>query len=116
MCFMTVAFRPTYDQLFHHFKNVLESFTPVSKELFSSIKKKSDLLFLEKNTILLPEGKRCEYLYFIFSGLVRAFYVEKEQEITSWFARENDFIYSPHSFLTQKPSPESLQVLEDSLY
>jgi CRP-like cAMP-binding protein len=110
-----VAIRPTYDQIFNHFGSVLQSFAPVSEELFGSVKKRSELLFIEKDIILLPEGKRCENLYFIFKGLVRAFYVEKEQEITSWFARENDFIYSPSSFLTQKASSESVQMLEDSI-
>lgn len=69
----------------------------------------------EHNTILLPFGAICDRLYFLHSGLARGYYVENEKEITTWFAKENDFIYSSYSFLNQTPMLEEVELLEDSV-
>jgi CRP-like cAMP-binding protein len=68
----------------------------------------------EKNTVLMPLGTVCDKLYFLHSGLARGYYAENDKEITAWFAKENDFIYSPTGFLNQKPALEAVEVLEDS--
>lgn len=70
---------------------------------------------LEKDEILLQEGKTCRFLYFIKSGFVRGFYHHDGKEITSWFAYENDALTSMYSFISQKPSFETIEVLEDCI-
>jgi CRP/FNR family transcriptional regulator, anaerobic regulatory protein len=67
-----------------------------------------------KNTILLNVGQTCDCIYFVETGLVREFYREHNEDITTLFAQSGDFIYSPRSFLRQIPSLEYLEVLEDS--
>ena len=37
------------------------------------------------------------------------------KEITHWFGFENDFVTSFHSFITQKPAVENIQLLEGSI-
>ena len=37
------------------------------------------------------------------------------KEITTWFASENDAVTSMYSFITQKPSYETIEVLEDCI-
>ena len=70
---------------------------------------------LAKNEFLLTEGKICRHLYFMEQGALRGFYTLEGKEITHWFAFENDFITSFHSFITQQPSVENLQLLEGSV-
>jgi len=53
-------------------------------------------------------------MYFLEEGLVRGYYNLEGREITHWFAFENDFFTSFHSFITHQPAVESLQFLEDS--
>jgi CRP-like cAMP-binding protein len=68
-----------------------------------------------KNELLLTEGKTCRYLYFLQQGALRGFYTLEGKEITHWFAFENDFFTSFHSFITQQPSVENLQFIEGSV-
>jgi CRP-like cAMP-binding protein len=70
---------------------------------------------IAKNEFLLTEGKVCKHLYFMEMGAVRGFYTLDGKEITHWFGFENDFITSFHSFITEQPTVENLQLLEGSV-
>src|SRR5205085_10091348 len=69
-------------------------------------------LTLSKNECLLTEGKICRHLYFLEQGALRGFYTLDGKDITHWFAFENDFVTSFHSFTTQQPAVENIQLLE----
>lgn len=69
---------------------------------------------LRKNEHLLTEGKICRHLYFISHGALRGYYILDGKEITHWFAFEDHFVTSFHSFITQKPAVENIQLLETS--
>jgi CRP-like cAMP-binding protein len=68
-----------------------------------------------KSEFLVTEGKTCRHLYFLQQGALRGFYNLEGKEITHWFAFENDFVTSFHSFITQKPAVENIQLLEGSI-
>jgi CRP-like cAMP-binding protein len=68
-----------------------------------------------KGDHLLTEGKTCRYLYFLHQGALRGYYNLEGKEITHWFAFEDDFFTSFHSFITQQPSVENLQFIEGSI-
>lgn len=70
---------------------------------------------LAKGEYLLSEGKRCKKLYFLENGALRGFYNLDGKEITHWFGFENDFVTSFHSFITQEPAVENIQLLEGSV-
>lgn len=70
---------------------------------------------LTKGEYLVNQGSVCRNLYFLERGCIRGFYLLEEKEITYWFAFENDFLTSFHSFITRTPSIEKLQTLEDSV-
>jgi CRP-like cAMP-binding protein len=67
---------------------------------------------LVRNEWLLQEGKTCRYLYFLEKGALRGFYNTDGKEVTHWFGFENDFVTSFHSFITQTPAVENIQLLE----
>lgn len=46
---------------------------------------------------------------------MRGFYNLDGKEITHWFAFEEDFVTSFHSFITRQPSVENIQLLEGSI-
>lgn len=48
-------------------------------------------------------------------GALRGFYNLDGKEMTHWFAFENDFFTSFHSFITQQPSVENLQFIEPGI-
>ena len=78
------------------------------------------ILERDKREIVLPVGKVNDSMYFVHSGLARAYTKKevKENEIvrvTSFFAFEENFAFSPPSFFNQKPSEEGIIMLEDSV-
>lgn len=73
-----------------------------------------DEITLKKREILLKEGETCEHVWFIKTGLLRAYSVnEKGQEFSNWFMRENDIATSVVSFFLGRPSEETVEALED---
>ena len=65
--------------------------------------------------MLITEGKVCRHLYFLQQGAVRGFYHLQGKEITHWFAFEQDFVTSFHSFITGQAAIENIQLLEGSI-
>ena len=81
-----------------------------AREAFSSRCKRREL---KKGELLQREGETCKNLYFLEQGAIRGFYHLDDKEITHWFAFENDFVTSFHSFITVQPSVENLDAIED---
>ncbi len=99
------------DLLLQHITNIYHLSPKAQEALATHLKQ----LTLQKGDFLLKEGSTCRYLYFLETGCLRGFYRLEDKEITHWFGFENDFVTSFHSFITQTPSVENLQVLEDSV-
>ena len=99
------------DKLFSH----LRDFHPLSPEAEQALADEFEETILPKNEYLLQEGRTCRHLYFLEQGAIRGYYTLEEKEITHWFAFENDFVTSFHSFITQEPSVENIQLLEGSV-
>ena len=70
---------------------------------------------LGRNEYLLNEGRICRHLYFLEKGALRGFYNLDDKEVTHWFGFENDFVTSFHSFTTNEPAVENIQLVEGSV-
>lgn len=88
---------------------------PLSEAARNSLDGCFEKVTLSKNEYLLKEGKVCRHLYFLEKGALRGFYNLDGKEVTHWFAFENDFVTSFHSFITQSPAVENIQLLEGSI-
>ena len=70
---------------------------------------------LPKKHLLLAEGQVAKKIWFINKGSARAFYHTRQgRECTNWFMGKGDLMISVHSFYTQQPARESIELLEDS--
>lgn len=87
----------------------------LSEDCIAALPLHSKLMPASKDTKLVKEGQYADKTYYIIQGCVRAFYVKDCKEITDWFAFENEFVCSIHSFFNNVPSPHYIEVLEDSL-
>lgn len=67
-----------------------------------------------KGTILMKTDKTEQFLYFIKKGIVRAYAMQEEIEITFWFGKEGDAILSMRSYIEQKPGYENIELLENA--
>ncbi len=62
---------------------------------------------------LVDFGKVSTHIYFINKGIIRLFYPKEGEEITGYLFKENLFSSSYDSFLTQTPSSQILEAVED---
>jgi CRP-like cAMP-binding protein len=99
------------DQLFLH----INTYQRLSSEAQQALQSCLTEVVLSKNHFLVTEGKICRHLYFLQQGALRGFYNLEGKAVTHWFAFENDFVTSFHSFITQAPAVENIQLLEGSI-
>jgi CRP-like cAMP-binding protein len=92
----------------------LQSIYPLSPALQEHLKTVVKAKTVHKKEYLLKAGKISRNLCFIQKGLLRAFYVKDNSEVSAWFMSDGDFIVSIESFYEQKESYESIQALEDT--
>jgi CRP-like cAMP-binding protein len=72
-------------------------------------------LELPKNYFLLKLGRPCKHIWFLVKGAARYFYTGDDgKDYNVWFSLDSDIITDAPSFVSQKPSYESIQLLEDS--
>ena len=70
---------------------------------------------VDKEEMILHEGKICKYLYFLESGLFR-FYINKDgNDVTKFFTDAPYFFTSQASFNAQKPAFENIEAIEKSV-
>lgn len=68
-----------------------------------------------KGELIVRQGQSSQRMYFVLSGCVRIFFVPDDgREVTRYLAFESEFATALVSFITEDPSGEYLQALEDS--
>ncbi|MHA8066530.1 Crp/Fnr family transcriptional regulator [Aquirufa sp. ROCK2-A2] len=67
----------------------------------------------KKGDYILKQGEIGTKVFYIEKGLIRLSTTHKNKEISTWFAKEGDFIFNPKSFHYEVPSHENFQALED---
>lgn len=76
---------------------------------------KSRLISVIKRQELVREGQTSNKMYFVVQGALRAYYLKDGNDITDWFAFENEFICPIRSFFDDVPSPHYIEALDDGL-
>ena len=70
---------------------------------------------VSKNTVLLNSGSICKTFYFVGSGCIRIYFIDKNgREKTRYVMLENHIGTALASFISQKPSIEFIEALDDS--
>ena len=89
----------------------LNKFIEISAEEFAELITWAGPRQFEKKTILTKPGEVEDYMYFITSGLIRKYFLKKDQEIITHIVKEGSIIGSGESFLTGKPSRYFVETL-----
>lgn len=78
-------------------------------------KLKSLLIFetYKKNTVIIKEHKPIEYLYFIFSGVIRIYFFKNDKLIIERFVKEGGFFGGNYDHLSKYPGVLNYEALED---
>lgn len=93
--------------------NFLHSIYPMPVELEEHLRTILKMKLLKKKEALLTAGNTCKNVYFVSRGLLRSYYLNDDNEVSKWFMKEGDVVFAVKSFLTQTPSDEFIEVLED---
>ncbi|WP_375559611.1 Crp/Fnr family transcriptional regulator [Bernardetia sp. OM2101] len=93
--------------------NLLDSFYLLHQDTKLALSDAIQTKEYKNGEIILSQGDTNKHLYFLEKGLVRAFYYKDEKELTSWIFPENTLFISVYSFLTQTPSFETIEAIED---
>ena len=96
-------------------KNFIENYTSLPIEEWKQISECFEKIIIEKDEIVLQEGKICKYLYFVETGLLHFFINKDGNDITKFFTEAPYFFTSQASFNAQKPSMENIQAIEKSV-
>lgn len=68
-----------------------------------------------KKDFIIQKGEVCDYIYFIEKGIIKTFFIDDHnKEAINGIAIENNFCTSVASFISQFPSSENLQALEET--
>ncbi|OOG77812.1 Crp/Fnr family transcriptional regulator [Algoriphagus sp. A40] len=98
------------------FLNFLQKIQLLSPEALEAIYSLCGLISIRKNQNLQEIGQRCRTIYFVKAGLARIFYLKDDNEVTEYFAFENDLIIRAESLFTGKPSMKAIQALENTVF
>lgn len=71
------------------------------------------LVHYDRKHVLVREGQRHDFTYFIVRGGVRSYYLKDGLEVNTWFAFEEDIVGSLYGY-QERPSRETIELLEES--
>ncbi|AEI51382.1 Crp/Fnr family transcriptional regulator [Runella slithyformis] len=93
----------------------IQNINPLPNDILEEVISYFQHLEYPKNYFLLKQGRPCKHLWFLVQGAVRYFYTDEDgKDSNVWFSLDTDVITEAPSFVSQKPSYESIQLLEDS--
>ena len=69
---------------------------------------------LKRNDFLLKEGKICDFVAFLNSGIIRHYHIKDGNEITCDITLQNNFITDFKSLTQNIPSNYNFQILKDA--
>ena len=94
------------------FTKKLQEQYKLSTESIALLQEHMQLLSFEKKEVIIQEGQRDDYTYFVESGSVRAYVIREDKQVTLFFAFEGDSattILGPSNTLTSKLTIETLE-------
>lgn len=66
----------------------------------------------KKGSDILPQGQVAEYIYYLYTGLIRQYYYKNGKEMTSNLAVDGSIFMSVESLFRETPSNEVIEALE----
>lgn len=94
--------------------SAIHAIVPLTKTEQSQIDDHCKSLSLQKGQALIQAGQICQHIAWLSQGRLRVFYyADNDQEITCYFGNPDQFISSYSSYLTQTPTKENIEAIED---
>ena len=91
---------------------ILDRIYPLPESSKISLKESIKEVSYPKNFCLMKADKFVPYVYFIKTGIVRAYASAEEKDITFWFGSEGEPVVSMKSYVENNPGYENIELLE----
>jgi len=107
--------------MYSKYKKLVEKYIDITSEEWEKYVCEMKICHYKKGQIIHHAGEVCKNISFINSGLARAYMIGEDGKDYTWNIMFNDdnakvtnlFVVDYHSFITQKKSMVSLEVIED---
>jgi CRP-like cAMP-binding protein len=96
-------------------RKFIENYVSLSTSEWMQILACFEKRIIEKDQVILKEGKVCRHLYFVESGLFRFFINKDGNDVTKFFTEAPYLFTSQASFNSGKPATENIQAIEKSI-
>lgn len=93
----------------------IEKFVKLDSETIEELERFTEIETYAKNQFILEQGKQCNKIWFLKSGMVRKYYLHDGNEKTVWIHTENETFTSLQSYSLHIPSEEYVQACEDTV-
>ena len=97
------------------FINTIQNIHHLEDNLLNILMEKIEIVEFPARFKLIRAGFKANKIFFVEKGACRSYYLKDGNEITTWFTFENDFTTSFYSFISNEPSHETIELLEDSI-
>jgi CRP-like cAMP-binding protein len=100
--------------MYENLINYCSSFIPLSAIDKEAIALNFKHTTIKRNDFLLKEGKVCDFIAFVNSGVIRHYHLKDGKEITCDITLKNSFITDFRSFTQGIPSEYNFQILNNA--
>lgn len=100
-----------FDRIRQYYERLMPGLSPGD---WGALEQCLQLQQFRKGEFLIRNGEVSRTVSFINKGIVRLFYLSDGREICTGFVAENEYVSAYASFLTQTPSAENIEALEDT--
>jgi CRP-like cAMP-binding protein len=100
--------------MYENIINYCSSFIPLSAIDKEAIALNFKHTTIKRNDFLLKEGKVCDFIAFVNSGVIRHYHLKDGKEITCDVTLKNSFITDFRSFTQSIPSEYNFQILKNA--
>ncbi len=97
----------------HELATYIKLFFPVAEDELAAIAGQFRPLEFAKGDYFLKQGRYCDRLAFITSGLIRLYREVDGKEVTQWISSKGYFVTDLASFVFQTPGRWNIQALTD---
>jgi CRP-like cAMP-binding protein len=105
-----------YDAYFEQLSDYIRKLVHLSDEQMALVLGFFRPVKLKRNEILLRAGEVGQYMNFVAQGCLRIYFIKSDgQDVTRYLAFENMFATGLASFISQKPSDEYIQTMEETI-
>lgn len=102
--------------VYQHLREKIEKTISINQEQMELILRHFKPQKIEKSSIMLRAGEYNQWMNFVDQGCLRIFFIKDDgQEVTRYLAFEGMFATGLASFITQEPSFEYIQSMENTV-